>query len=337
MSKRTITRRQFLHITMGVAGLTITGCLTHTQVLPPSSHAPSDVACLKIGNPSKFTMLQFTDVHLFFGKELAETFNKHTEADMKKLVALAKPDMVIVTGDLWRDAPPERLEEYMRYATDKCASLGVPWAFAWGNHDKLNDYKVGHKVLTEARNSLYRGGDSEGNYLIDVVDGHRKTCCQLVCLNSDGDGLGVSQQKWMRELAEKTGKSSIPRFAFFHIPIKQYAEAWNNGTARGFKAEGTGIAKEDGSTLPLLNALNVKACFCGHDHVNDYAGIVDGIELVYGRATGHGGYGENDLPKGAKLITVNTRTGQYSWESILPNGTRWSPKPGDRILKEKKK
>ena len=337
MSKRNITRRQFLETSVGVIGLAATGCATHARIVTTKPGASSGVTCLKISNPSKFTILQFTDVHLFFGKELAETYNKRSEEAIKKLVALAKPDILMVTGDLWRDNPPEKLEEYMRYGVEKCAALGVPWAFAWGNHDKLNDFAVGHKALTEAKNSLYHGGDSAGNYVIDIVDKHRKTVCQLVCLNTEGDGLGASQQKWMHELAEKSVKLSVPRFAFFHIPIKQYSDAWNSGTAKGFKAEGTGIGKEDGSSLPLLKALNVKACFCGHDHINDYSGNVEGVDLVYGRATGYGGYGDSELPKGAKLITVNAKTGQYTWESILPDGTRWSPKPGERISKEKKK
>ena len=337
MSKRSITRRQFLATTLAASMLAATGCATHANIVIPPVNAASGVACLKIANPSKFTILQFTDVHFFFGKELAETYNKHTEEDMKRLVALTKPDMVMVTGDLWRDSPPERMEDYMRVGIEKCAALGLPWAFTWGNHDKLIDFNVGHKALTAAKNSLYRGGDSAGNYVIDIVDRHQKMVCQLVCLNSERDGLGASQQKWMRELAEKTGKSSTTRFAFFHIPIKQYPDAWNSPTGRGFKAEGSGIAKEDGSSLPFLKTLNVNACFCGHDHTNDYSGMVEGIELVYGRATGYGGYGNDELPKGAKLITVNGKTGQYEWETILPDGTRWNPKPGERILKEKKK
>lgn len=332
MMKHNPTRRQFLKTSAGIAGLTLAGCSTGTGVLSKASGPASEVATLRIANPSKCTILQLTDVHYFWGDpERIDELNKRTEEDIIKLVALTKPDLIMLTGDLWRDRFEERREEFMRYGIAKCAALGVPWAYTWGNHDQLNDFAVGHKALTEAPNALYRGSASEGNYCVDLVDRHDKTVCQLICLNSERKGLGAAQQEWMRRLAEKTGSPKVPRLAFFHIPIKQYGDIWTAGTATGFKAEDPCIEEENGSSLPYLKALGVKACFCGHDHVNDYSGLIDGIELVYGRATGYGGYGQEDLPKGGKLITVDCLSGQYSWETILPDGTRWKPKPGERV------
>lgn len=338
MSKQNLTRRQFITTTVGATGLTLAGCVTGNSILTNVSGADSDVATLRIAKPSHLTILQFTDVHFFWGKPRpVEPLNQKTEEAMKTLVALTKPDMVIITGDLWRDNPDEKLEEYMHYTVAKCAELGVPWAFTWGNHDKLIDYKVGHKALAEAKNSLYHGGESDGNYRIDLVDKHHKTVCQLVCLNSKGDGLGASQHQWMLDQAGKIGKSSVPRLAFFHIPFKEYGEVWNNGTATGVVGEEPSCEKQDGATMVCMKALGVKACFCGHDHVNDYGGKIDGIEMVFGRATGYGGYGDEVLSKGGKLITVNCLTGQYDWTSVLPDGTHWKPEPGERINKIPKK
>jgi hypothetical protein len=303
------------------------------------------VARLEISRPSRFTILQFTDLHFFAGDNgRYGLFNDTTVNDMRKLVALAKPDLLIVTGDLWRDNPPERLEEFMRYAVDQCASLGVPWAFAWGNHDQLKDYSVGYKALAEAKNSLYRGADSDGNYLIDIMGRHRQVVWEILCINSGGDGIREPQQQWLRALAERPARSQVqprnernehnqptPRFAFFHIPLKQYVDIWNSGVATGIKGEDPCIEKEDGSSLPILKSLGVRACFVGHDHVNDYSGVIDGVDLVYGRATGAGGYGGKVVPKGAKLITVNCRTGRYEWRTLLLDGKRWRPAPGERI------
>lgn len=338
MQNLDLTRRQFLGATATAIGLAaVTGCATPATILNPGTDTPAGVARLKISRPSKFKILQLTDVHMYSGPaESRPMLNERTAENLKRLVALAEPDLVMVTGDLWRDNPPERLEEFMHYGVGKCAELGVPWAFAWGNHDQLNDYAVGHKALTEARNSLYRGSDSEGNYVVDVI-GHRGKCvCQLLCINTKQEGAGASQQQWLRSLGQKPGKP-VPRFAFFHIPLKQYADVWANGAATGVKVEAPCIEKEDGSTLPILKSLGVKACFCGHDHINDYGGVCDGVDLVYGRATGIGGYGAGDVPKGGKLITVNCKTGRYEWVSILPDGTRWQPKPGEHIEKERVK
>ena len=338
MHNPNVTRRQFLGSSATVIGLAAAaGCATSATILASEKATPPGVACLKIPRLSKFTILQITDIHFFAGRSGAlGLLNDKTVADLKKLVALAKPDLLMVTGDLWRDNPPERLEEFMHYGVAQCAALGVPWAFAWGNHDQLKNYAAGHKALTEAKNSLYRGADSDGNYVIDIVGRRGKCVWQLVCINTKQEGAGASQQQWLRALGEKSG-NPVPRFAFFHIPLKQYADVWTNGSATGIKIEAPCMEKEDGATLPILKSLGVKACFAGHDHINDYAGVCDGVDLIYGRATGLGGYGAGDLAKGGKLITLNCKTGRYEWDSILPDGTRWRPKPGEHLEKEREK
>jgi len=331
--QKNLTRREFLETAAGATALVaLAGCATQARIVTLGQDAAPGVARLEISRPSRFTILQFTDLH-FFAEDKGKygLLNDTTVNNMRKLVALTKPDLLIVTGDLWRDNPPERLEEFMRYAVDQCASLGVPWAFTWGNHDQLKDYRVGHKALAEARNSLYRGAGSDGNYVIDIVGPHGRVVWEILCINSHVDGIGGPEQQWLRKLAERSGKQLPPRFAFFHIPLKQYVDIWNSGMATGIKGEDPCIEKEDGSSLPILKSLGVRACFVGHDHVNDYWGVIDGVDLVYGRATGMGGYGGTVLPKGAKLITVNCRTGRYEWRTLLLDGKRWRPAPGERI------
>jgi len=138
-----------------------------------------------------------------------------------------------------------------------------------------------------------------------------------------------AEQQWVEELV-KTDSVPVPRFAFFHIPLRQYDDIWKNGAARGMKGEEVCMEKEDGTSLAVLKAASVRACFCGHDHQNDYSGTADGVELVYGRVSRAGGYGADIFPKGGKLITVNCRKGTYNWVSITPDGKRWSPKRGER-------
>ena len=289
------------------------------------------VARLKIPHPSRFHILQLTDLHFFSReKDTWDTFNKRTVDNMRKLVRLAKPDLVIVTGDVWSEDQGGLGETHMRYAVEQFEALGVPWAFTWGNHDQLPNYAIGHEAFAKAKNSLYRGGDSDGNYVIDVVDAHDRRVWQIVCLNSHQDGIRGEQHQWLRSLA-KADAQPPPRFAFFHIPLKQYDEVWKNGVATGIRGENVCMEKEDGSTLPILKSLGVKACFCGHDHQNDYSGVADGVELVYGRVSRAGGYGADIFPKGGKLITVDCRKGRYEWESLTSEGVPWRPKPGERI------
>jgi hypothetical protein len=119
-----------------------------------------------------------------------------------------------------------------------------------------------------------------------------------------------------------------------HIPVLQYDYVWQEELASGFKRETVCSWGENGSGLWHLQQLGtVKALFCGHDHVNDYSGSVDDIELVYGRATGHAGYGADEVRKGAKLITANATTGTYTWITVFPDGTSWRPPTGFRTEK----
>jgi len=46
---------------------------------------------------------------------------------------------------------------------------------------------------------------------------------------------------------------------------------------------------------------------------------------VYGRATGHAGYGGDKLRKGAKPIELDLRAGQYQQVTVFADGSRWRP------------
>ncbi len=119
-----------------------------------------------------------------------------------------------------------------------------------------------------------------------------------------------------------------------HIPLLQYHYIWEGGLASGFKLETVCSESENGASLWKIKDYGpVKALFCGHDHVNDYAGMAEGIELVYGRATGFGGYGEDVVRKGGKLITVNGQAGTYVWESVFSDGVKWIPEKNKRLDK----
>jgi hypothetical protein len=50
--------------------------------------------------------------------------------------------------------------------------------------------------------------------------------------------------------------------------------------------------------------------------------------MVYGRATGHAGYGAHKLKKGGKLITVdlaNPKKTRHTWKTVFADGSDWAP------------
>lgn len=317
-----LSRRDFLK-TAAIASVGIDSFIKNSifadSPIPNSSSFASATSELIIADPSEFKILQLTDIHFFAN---TTSVDWQTMEALPKLVEFTKPDIILITGDLWHDNPAGRGEEYMNTAIAIIERLGIPWAFTWGNHDQLSDYENGHLAFTDAPHSLYNGGSSNGNFVIEVKSNDDELLWDLVCMNSSigggSTGLASIAQAWISELVKfrDTSKHASNAFGFFHIPVPQYQTVWDSGLASGIKYENVySGSQNDNDAFNLFKQLDtMRACFCGHDHINDYGGLLEGIELVYGRASGYGGYGS--VEKGGKLITANCRTEEYSWKSI---------------------
>lgn len=301
--------------------------------LTPWNTNPEAKTTLKVANPERVKILQITDLHFHAQWAFALKDNR-TIRELKRLADAEEPDLVMVTGDLWHDNPDGRGYETMQHSVERLETLQRPWLYVWGNHDQMDDPAKGHEHLTGGKQSLYRGGPGAGNYTVELTKADGSPLWQFVCLNSNRKGLGPSQHEWLK--ANSGSFAKVPAFVVAHIPLKQHADAWNNKLASGIQLESVCNEEEDGSSLGVIKgACDARAYFCGHDHVNDYSALVDGVDLIYGHATGHSGYGADEVPKGAKLITLNTLTGSYAWESILMSGERWKPTQGlaiDKVL-----
>ena len=272
-------------------------------------------------------ILQFTDIHFFCDrKRYGEKADLKSVEDMKRMVENTDPHLIAITGDLWSDNPRGQGQKFFEYSLEKITSLGKPWLFNWGNHDQLDDYAAAQITLTEAKHSLYRGGHDGGNYRISITNSKDRQLIELLCLNTTNQGVQAAQEKWLA----KQKPSPSPVLCFLHIPLLQYDTVWQKKLAKGIFKEAVCTYGEDGSALAQLKKFgDVRACFCGHDHVNDYGGTWSGIEMVYGRATGHAGYGADKVKKGGKLITVDLtdpNNTTYSWKTVFADGSDWSPR-----------
>lgn len=340
MTRFHVNRRQFLQSAAALSTAAILNPRAEANVkgervgLAPSTTYPDLKTSLTIGDPSRIRMLQITDIH-FFGNHEDLSKDKQTLEEVPRLIDKTNPELLIVSGDLWSDNPNGLGREHMQFGLDQLAKWGVPWLFVWGNHDLLDNYAEGHDAFHDARGSLYRGGASGGNYVVALEDKAGNSCWDLICMNSMNGGLLQQQRDWLKALpAQDYHPTAKNAFAIVHIPVKQYADVWADEKTGGVLLEAVSSWEEDGSSLPLIDSLGtVRAYFCGHDHVNDYRGTWGGIELNYGRATGHGGYGGDKVPKGGKIIIVNAETGKYTTESILPDGSTWNSEPGKKLDK----
>mgnify|MGYP000023540014 CR=1 FL=1 len=327
-------RRDFLR--SGCAAITAALAAPHLSAVQPD-HKKTAVRELAV-NKKEIRLLQFTDIHFFAGlkdsPEHAVKGNSRTADAMRQLTDQTKPQLVIVTGDFWHNNPDGRGAEFMDYAVSQLETLGVPWIYTWGNHDELTDYAVGHRRMTEAKNSLYGGAEDDGNYLLRLTrDG--KPIMEIFCINTHREGMRRAEQDWLQTAAGPS-KDYPFRMAVMHIPIKQYAEVWENGSARGFIGEDVCFEQESGDSLEVLARCGVQAVICGHDHVNDYEGTIQNVRLIYGRSSGLHSYGALTLAKGGKLYTFNSETGGLTWQSLPYRGDPWVPKPDERVDRRKK-
>lgn len=270
-----------------------------------------------------FKILQLTDIHL--GGSIM-SYGKDYKAlnAVYKLIENTRPDLVIVTGDLVfplgifsyslnNVAPVIQFNSFMR-------NIGIPWAFAYGNHDTENiatgtveDVKkiFVDRAYKTSKTLLYPYIQPEitgrNNQIIKIKNEDGTLRQALFILDSNdyiGNGLNEydyihdDQVEWyaknIKELQENYGKD-VSSLLFFHMPLQEYKIANDLYEQKsdeikyffGVNAEKM-IDKVCCSKIhskifdTALELGSTKAMFCGHDHYNNTSFEYKGIRLTYG-------------------------------------------------------
>lgn len=161
-------------------------------------------------------------------------------------------------------------------------------------------------------------------------------------IKSEYDNIHQNQVEWYSEslyelneenksVIEKADKSALPlsaenyenikSLAFFHIPLKEFDDAWTEYTENGNRSSDNLIyyygqknenvcygAGSDNLFETMQSAGSTQGIFCGHDHVNNYSLEYNGIRLTYGMSVDYLAYKDIDKQgnyRGCTLITVN--------------------------------
>ena len=282
---------------------------------------------LEIGPTSPLKVLQFTDLH--YGEN--EASDSLVYSLQSQLLDLENPDLVIITGDMvsgyaWDGSESWYSPLHYRY-TQPMRTRSIPWALTLGNHDSEADLS-GDEILrldSKMELSLTVPGPSylnhSSNYYVPVTrqgrlvfllwmldSGNRNHCLGMHgydCVHSD-------QLEWLRNtqkaLFDGAGRP-VPGFIFMHIPPTDYMDLWEIGTAVGFKYEPVScwaVRTDFLQSLQYIVGIGV-----GHDHFNDYSGNHHGINLYYGRKTGHAGNGPAPhFLRGARSYIITPETGE---------------------------
>ncbi len=275
-----------------------------------------------------FRILQMTDLH----SDVEERLNERTRADIAAMVTRFAPDLLAVLGDIWcGDNHPEAAPMWMLRDAAFFSELGVPWALVLGNHDYVTSLDEARTRLSRMPHCALPPGDGEAACRIEVRgSGNSGPCWDLFFLHSGEAWRVPGHTAWFeRESARlrQTRGRVVPGIAYFHLPTGNYQRAIDEGRTCGPGDENVlGWGDDDNMVAKRLTSQgNLRACFCGHSHRNDFHFVEDGVTFAYTRATGHGGYGQDSLAKGATLLELDTRGEAFRFRTVFADGSEYTP------------
>lgn len=307
-----------------------------------------------------FKVVQLTDIHIGAGWL---SHNKDLKAlnAVAAMVTAEKPDLVVITGDTAYPVPfqagtANNLTSAKMFAT-LMEQLGVYWVIAFGNHDTENySYYDRAEIASFYENSgfkycLFKSGpedvDGYGNSVINIknskgeitqsiftFDSHSYIKSDIFGLGGNYDNIQESQVQWYRDCVKEftehnrtvsNMENPVPKStAFFHIPLREYQDAWYEYVNNDFKDTENvkhiyGVAGEGGIIVfpgvnedSLFEAMvelgSTKAVFCGHDHENNFCVEYKGIRLTYGMSVDYLAYigiSKRGAQRGCAVITYS--------------------------------
>lgn len=254
-------------------------------------------------------ILQLTDLHLTFGFDYND---RETFALIRELSDQDDYDLIVITGDLTMSPSAPRLFNQL---IDVMESLEIPWTFILGNHE--SDFHSYERFLAQLKPTSYLyfkiGPKLEdggfGNFRIEVFKDNlpyynlyfldtKNERDDLTEEQGTYDYLSFAQVAWYEA---HVATDTVDSFAFMHIPLRQYQLAKDIGYEGKFledKAYVQGI--DTGFFDAMVLHGKTKGVFVGHDHLNDFSFMLNGIYLAYGRISGYNAYGH--LERGGRRI-----------------------------------
>ncbi len=271
-------------------------------------------------NNGKFKIIQFTDLHCQTNGETICYDDKETLKLMHYIIEAENPDLIVLTGDA---VYGENNVLALETALIPIVEANLPWAYVFGNHDSEygSDKTILFKAAQAIPNCLMQNFDNNisglGNYYLELksITGDVKWVLYFMDSlqynnnkNVEGyDFFKRDQINWYFNTSSQLHKlhPNHSQLAFFHIPLPEYNDVWNHSICYGNKLENVCCPKQNsGMFSSMLEVGVMKGIFAGHDHINDYHGNLHGIELFYGRGSGHNTYSTKGYIHGARVIEL---------------------------------
>ncbi len=304
--------------------------LTVLSFLGTAVFLPAVGQGLAFNRQGQFTVVQFTDIHYRAGVNHSASSITMMEATLDEV----KPDLVVFTGDIVVSKPSKKgWDEVL----DVVISRGIPYLVTLGNHDDESELTreevasyVASKDLVLNKDVQLEGVSGYLNTSLTVSGRNGKPAAILYAMDSQAysrderlKGYGWfdhNQVSWYRERSAQHKEAvgdTLPALAFFHIPLPEYTEAFDNlkNKRRGVRYEAECPPfLNTGMYAAMFESGDVLGTFVGHDHVNDYLVDFHGIALAYGCFSGSANTYQRSK-NGARIIRLTE--GQHGFETWI--------------------
>ena len=307
-----------------------------------------------------FKVMHLTDIHIGGGFMSKDVDEKALNA-VATMVTKEKPDLVIATGDIAFPVPyvagTFNNHSGAKAFANLMENLGVYWDVTFGNHDAEAYSYFGRKAMAEFYENeeyqycLFQQGpediDGYGNHIIEVKNSAGLITQAMVLIDSQAyikdniiesikgtyDNIHENQVQWYEaeitrmnaeNKAIKKNAETVKSMAFFHIPLVEMLDAWNEFKdneyvdTEAFKFIG-GVMGEGGKVVycglgedelfeKMVELDSTKAMFNGHDHLNNTTFEYKGIQFSYGYSIDYFAYSGIDKlgsQRGCTMITCN--------------------------------
>ncbi|MCQ2795503.1 MAG: metallophosphoesterase [Bacilli bacterium] len=207
----------------------------------------------EIDDTGEFNILQLSDIHMSVMDD-AKTHYKFMQKtiDEAKAIVQDKLHLIVITGDVFTFANKDTVKELC----DFFESQDTPWTLTFGNHDEQGyfsiDWLTGYLTSLSERNSsnlLFKDMPNDdvfgsANFAINLPDNHR----QIIMIDSNRynygqyygyDSIHADQIDWYTRVANhareivslsKETSKAVTSLAFFHIPVPEYLDAWQDAS-----------------------------------------------------------------------------------------------------------
>ena len=316
-----------------IIGSSHTGQVSSEKWSETDVYSLDDTSILIKEKDKDFIILNLSDIH-FTDYDKKSTAVPNTIANIRKMVATVRPDLITVTGDI---VCSDSTYYSVRLFTDLMESFGIPWAPVFGNHDGEGNCDLNYlaDIMMTSPHCLLKKGDPDlgiGNYIINIAeeneDGSLKIIESVVMLFSHNHVNNEKQLRWYKWAADGVNKlsgNSAEISIFCHIPLAEYQYAydmaWDDEKKQwrqGYGAYGAlgenvaygtvenGIPSQKDFFSILKETGTAKYVFCGHDHLNNFSILYQGIRLTYSMKIGAAS-GNFFMFNGGTQITVGNR------------------------------